>query len=257
MRCKNYEPKDSTTNLQARCNSLQARYDSLKMIHETLYDEYLRKGRQLEESFTTIQRLQDELNHIKRTTPTIVSLLNEKQRLQDENDVLHAHFDTLKYNYDNLYDRQQATLNELNSLKIDKINTLELDNGVLQSDVYNLRNELDHLKDVRELNLRAYDDLLTTHQRTLKELEQIKTLVKAYSSPPPQITTYLGKPLEYWAELQERFNERTAKYIKLLDKHKDTLMQNIDLQERIDKANDQLCAFRNLFANYLVNGSVR
>ena len=195
MRCKNYEPKDSTTNLQARYNSLQARYDSLKMIHETLYDEYLRKGGQLEESFTTIQRLQDELNHIKRTTHSPV---------------------------------YEASLRAENN---------------------NLLKELNRLKEVRELNLRAYDVLLTTHQRTLKELKDYQARWTTWIQPEPTITTYLGKPLEYWTELQERFNERTAKYIKLLDKHIETLKHNIDLQERIDKANDQLCAFRNLFAD--------
>jgi len=222
MRCK----KDSTTNPQAR-------YDRLTKMYEHMLAECLRRGRQLEVSFTTIQRLQDELNHIKRTTPTTVGLLNEKQRLQDENDVLHAHFDTLERNYDRLYDEHQATLKELNSLK-----------------------------EVRELNLRAYDDLLTTHQRTLKELKDYKDHWTTWVQPEPT-TTYLGKPLEYWAELQN-------KYINVLTENKNLEQQNRDiridnkmllnsnesyaeenrtLQGRIDKANDQLCAFRNLFAD--------
>jgi len=149
MRCKNYEPKDGiaywnarycTDDLQAKYDALQAKYDALCL----------------------------ELNHIKRTTPTTVGLLNEKQKLQDENDVLHAHLDTLKHNYMNLYDK---------------------------------------------------------HQRTLGELNDFKDPAKWKPTPT---TTYLGKPLEYWTDLESK---------------------NIDLQERIDKANDQLCAFRNLFAD--------
>jgi len=94
--------------------------------------------------------------------------------------------------------------------------------------------DLEKRKNSLELiNSALYDDLKVARleiQHLERELDKPKS--PAYT---PLITTYLGKPLEYWAELQN-------KYINVLKENK-------NLQERIDKANDELCAFRNLFAD--------
>jgi hypothetical protein len=60
--------------------------------------------------------------------------------------------------------------------------------------------------------------LESEHQRTLKELEHIKSVV-------PTITTIWGKPLEYYTDLE---------------------VENKNLQQRLDKANNALNGLRNV-----------
>jgi hypothetical protein len=67
--------------------------------------------------------------------------------------------------------------------------------------------------------------LESEHQRTLKELEHIKSVV-------PTITTIWGKPLEYWTDLES--------------KSLDLQVENKNLQYRIDKANNALNGLRNV-----------
>jgi hypothetical protein len=68
--------------------------------------------------------------------------------------------------------------------------------------------------------------LESEHQRTLKELEHIKSVV-------PTITTFMGKPLEYWNELEQKCDDLLEDNIKL---HK----EKFNLLDRIEKALDYL-----------------
>jgi chromosome segregation ATPase len=105
-------------------------------------------------------------------------------------------------------------------------------NGAV-SEIRRLSQKNDDLYSTFKILEGNYDRIYDENQRLTKELNDIKDRGGAWAFHYPTITTYLGKSLEYWTDLEQRYNEVKEVNAMLYN-------NNGNLSERINKALDYL-----------------
>jgi hypothetical protein len=88
-----------------------------------------------------------------------------------------------------------------------------------------------------------YDRLYDENQRLIKENCYFKDPAKWNT---PTVTTIWGKPLEYYTDLEQKYNRLETESVELFSAHAELETENRHLIARLDKANNALQALRNI-----------
>jgi len=105
-------------------------------------------------------------------------------------------------------------------------------NGAV-SEIRRLSQKNDDLYSTFKILEDNYDRIYDENQRLIKENCDLKDPNKWGLRPTHTITTYMGKPLEYWSDLERKYN-------RLANENLDLQRRNDNLMDRIDKALDYL-----------------